>query len=54
MLNSESVLLLGALAFVFSGKGLGFGQLARAYEGRSLMLMRFLWTPSSEGAGPGL
>lgn len=53
-LNSESVLLVGALALVFSGKGLGFGQLTRAYEGRSLMLTSFLWTPSSEGASPGL
>ena len=37
MLNSESILLVGALALVFSGKGLGFGQLARVDEGWSLM-----------------
>lgn len=45
VLNSESILLVRALAFMFSGKGLGFGQLAHVYEG--------LWTPSSEWASPG-
>lgn len=30
---------------MFSGRGLGFGQLAHAYEG--------LWAPPSEGASPG-
>ena len=43
MLNSENILLVGALAFVFSGKGLGFGQCARVYEGRSLMPTIFLY-----------
>ena len=39
------MLSVGALAFMFSGRGLGSGQLAHAYEG--------LWAPSSEGASPG-
>ena len=42
VLNSESVLLVIALVFMLSCKGLGFGQLAYGHEVKFLMLMTFL------------